>query len=112
MSGRPTETALAELAAPARRRALAGAALATVGGVTSVFAVAAWALRLHVAGGPGWVLASWAAAASAILAAGCSVPLIVRRTTGARLAARLESTGAWRRGALTAFLGVPALGTS
>lgn len=107
-----TRGALDGLARPLLRWAAAGGGALTAGTLLLVFCVAAWLARLGVVQSLWWVPATWCAA----LVGAVAVLVSARRRFGAMrspdLAARLESEGAWRLGALTGMLAPAAPGLS
>jgi hypothetical protein len=112
MSGVATARALHRLSRPLRHRAGAGWLALAVGCVALVLGGIAWAVRLGWITGPGWVLVAWGAAGAALAVVVYRAIDAVGSLSHARLARRLEESGAWRRGTLTALLDQPAPGTS
>ncbi len=107
-----TGRALTLLVAPvARLSRVAWLALA-LAGAALVLGVGAWLARLHWFDAPYWVLVAWTAAV--LVAAGVAAAAFrQQRALGlAAVARHLESTGAWRRGSLTALLEPAAPGVS
>ncbi len=107
-----TREALARLIAPVARLSRGGWGATAVGAVALLLGGCAWVARLHWFDAPYWVLVAWAlallAGGVAVLAALQAEPALHLR----RVARRLEAGGAWRSGALTALLDLPAAGGS
>jgi hypothetical protein len=93
------------------RTRLAWLAMA-LGTVALVLGIAAWVYRLGWLTVPYWVLAAWAGALLGVVAVATIGWRQHRRLTAVRVARRLEDSGAWRRGTLTALLDASASGTS
>lgn len=83
-----------------------------IAAATAAAALAAWLLRLGLLGGPLLVLGFWLVSASCIVAGLLTARRAIRRLGPWHVAAELEALGAWRRGALTTLLDLPAPGTS
>ena len=112
MSGAATARALHRLSRPLRHRAGAGWLALGVGAAALLLGAGAWTVRLGWITAPGWVLLAWAAAALVVGAVAWRGWAALRGLSYARLAGRLEESGAWRRGTLTALLDQAAPGTS
>lgn len=112
MTDRPTRAALTALAAPLRRKAVLAIGAAAVGALGFLFGTVGWALRLGAATGPLWVLGTWFLGVVVAIGAGWALRRRLRRSSDARIAELLESTGEWRRGSLGALIGPSALGVS
>jgi len=107
-----TRDALEVLARPLARRLAAGGGALTLGLLLAGLGAVAWLARLEVVRALWWVPAAWLVA---ILVAGGAAILARRRLRSVgvlALAGKLESSGAWRLGALTGMLQPPAAGLS
>ena len=108
----PLDRALDGAARPLRgvsglSRLLAGVAVAAV-----MIAVTAWLVRSGVGQSPAWILAAWLAVLIVVAVGLLAARRAIRVLGPWHIAEHLESTGAWRRGALTTVLDSPAGGTS
>jgi hypothetical protein len=107
-----THRSLADLSRPIRRGSRAGWAALAIGGALLLLGVGAWLVRVGVVSAPWWVFVAWGMAIVTLVA----ILVAARRSdphfSTAGVASWLEEGGAWRRGALTAFLDSPAPGTS
>ena len=112
MSGVATSRALHRLSRPLRMRARAGWLALGLGLAALVLGGAAWAVRLGWIAAPHWVLVAWLAVTVALAGVAYLAWHAVGALSHARVAKRLEESGAWRRGTLTALLDLPAAGTS
>ncbi|HEU5041189.1 MAG TPA: hypothetical protein VFT84_10230, partial [Gemmatimonadales bacterium] len=112
MTAIATRQALGRLSRPLRLRAAAGWLALALGGAALLLGLSAWSSRLGWVSAPYWVLVAWAVAIVALGAALWPAWRAVTRLSTSATAARLEETGAWRRGSLTALLDRPAPGTS
>ncbi|MES2125409.1 MAG: hypothetical protein V4503_12050 [Gemmatimonadota bacterium] len=101
-------------AAGAALRGITGLArvLAGVAGAVLVLAVAAWRLRVADGSAPVWVLAAWGLGAVLLLVGIIAARRAIRALGPWHIAAALEASGGWRRGALTTVLDPLAAGTS
>ena len=112
MTAPATHRALQRLARPLQARAAIGWTALAVGAGVLLLGAAAWMVRLGWLDAPYWVLVAWAAALTALAAVGALAWAGRARLSLGGLAGRLEETGAWRRGVLTALLDRSATGTS
>jgi len=107
-----TREALESLARPLARGVAAGGGALTLGLLLAGLGAAGWLARLEVVRALWWVPAAWAVA---LLMAGITAWFVRRRllsVAAPALAGQLESSGAWRLGALTGMLQPPAAGLS
>ncbi|MGH7732326.1 MAG: hypothetical protein ACREOE_01160, partial [Gemmatimonadales bacterium] len=110
MTEHTTRAALGALAAPLRRGALLTVGAMAVAALALLVSTASWAFRLGVATGPLWVLATWSLAIIVVIGAAWGVQRRLRSAGRMEIAALLEGTGGWRRGALASLVGSPAQG--
>ncbi len=107
-----TQQALERLIAPVVALSRAGWAALGAGFAAAILGAAAWAARLHWFDGPAWVLVAWPVAIAAMI----GLALLARHRAGTlgmrAIAARLESGGLSRSGALVSMLEAPAAGGS
>lgn len=103
---------LASVARPlGRARAMSRALPWLLAGIVAL-AVAAWAGRLGVAGPAIWALVAWLVALVGLIVAAVRWIRAIGQFDEGVVAARLEETGRWRRGALSTLLAPVAVGTS
>ena len=112
VTSNPLDRALDVAARPLRgmsglSRLLAGVAIAVV-----VMAVAAWLVRAGVGRSPAWIVGAWFAVFVLVAVGLLAARRAIRALGPWHIAEHLETTGAWRRGALTTVLDTPAGGTS
>jgi hypothetical protein len=112
MNGAATSRALHRLSRPLRIRARAGWLALGLGLAALLLGTAAWSVRLGWMAAPHWVLVAWLAVTVALLWVAYLAWDAVGALSHARVAKRLEESGAWRLGTLTALLDQPAPGTS
>ncbi|MDH5315570.1 MAG: hypothetical protein OEW44_03760 [Gemmatimonadota bacterium] len=107
-----TREVLEGLAQPLRRRSITGWAVALLAVASLAFGAGAWGLRSDLFRPGAGVLLVWAGVVLAAPVLGALAWRERHRLAVAKLAELLETTGATRRGALSAVLDVPASGTS
>ena len=112
MTAPATHLALQRLARPLRARAGLGWAALALGSGALLLGLAAWVVRLGRLEAPYWVLLAWGAAAAVLAIAAALARRSQAGLSAGGVAGRLEASGAWRRGALTALLDHAAAGTS
>ncbi len=103
---------LATVARPLRRARAMSRALPWLLAGLAALAVAAWAARLGAAGPAIWALVAWLVVMIGLVGATIRGMQSQRRFDEGVVAARLEGTGHWRRGALSTLLQPVAVGTS
>jgi len=107
-----TRVELQRLARPLRAGAVLGWSALALGSGALLLGLAAWTVRLGWLEAPYWVLLAWAAAAGALGVASWRAWQAQAGLSVGGVAGRLEESGAWRRGTLTALLDHAASGTS
>ncbi len=112
MTALATQLALQRLARPIRARATLGWAALALGVGALLLGGAAWVVRLGGLDAPYWVLVAWGAALAALAGTAWLAWRAHGRLSAGGVAGRLEESGAWRRGTLTALLDRSAAGTS
>jgi hypothetical protein len=112
MTAPATGEALARLATPLRARSWLGWGTLGLGLSGLLLGAAAWSARLGWLDAPYWVLVAWGLALAAFAVVAYFAWEAQARLSPIGVAGRLEESGAWRYGTLTALLGAIAPGTS
>lgn len=112
MDEAPLVDALDRIARPLRGLSGLARLLAGIAAAAGVFALVAWAARTGLASGPVWILAAWLSIVVILAASFVLARRAIRALGPWHVGRDLETTGAWRHGALTTVLDAPASGTS